>query len=218
MKDADHVLGIDLSGPSNVKDTVCLAFQVIGGRLQLVQPIQGAKDEELYQLTVDLLSQGPVVVGLDAPLSYNPGGGDRPGDTSLRERIIAAGLHPGSVMTPTMTRMAYLTLRGMAVARNLRSIPDPKPEIVEVHPGATMALRGAPIADVRTYKVDPGARQRLLGWLNSQGLECGNILKDPVDHHIAACAATLAAWKWHQRDTVWVEPASPPHHPFDFAC
>lgn len=218
MKDTDHVLGIDLSGPSNVKDTVCLAFQISGGRLRLIHSIQGAKDEELYQITVDLLSQGPVVVGLDAPLSYNPGGGDRPGDASLRERIITAGLHPGSVMTPTMTRMAYLTLRGMAVARNLRSIPDPKPEIVEVHPGATMALRGAPIADVRTYKVNPKAQQRLLGWLKTQGLDCMEIHKTLDDHHVAACAAALAAWKWDQGTMVWVEPASPPHHPFDLAC
>jgi predicted nuclease with RNAse H fold len=218
VKDTSYVLGIDLSGPSNVKDTVCLVFQVSGGKLQFVQAIQGAQDEEFYEVAVELAWEGEIVVGLDAPLSYNPGGGDRPGDRALRERIIAAGLHPGSVMTPTMTRMAYLTLRGMAVARLLRSIPDRSPKIVEVHPGATMALRGAPIADVRTYKVDPPARQRLLGWLNSQDLECGDILKNPTDHHIAACAAALSAWKWYQRDAVWVEPASLPHHPFDFAC
>ncbi len=218
MNGTVYIVGIDLSGPSNVKDTVFLAFQVKGERLRLKQTIQGARDDDIYEATAELAAKGEIVVGLDAPLSYNPGGGDRPGDSTLRERIVAAGLHPGSVMTPTMTRMAYLTLRGMTIARILKAIPDRKPEIVEAHPGATMALRGAPISDVRAYKVDPPARHRLLGWLKSQGLDCGKIHKRPDDHHVAACAAALATWKWHQGKAVWVEPASPPHHPFDFVC
>jgi len=213
-----HVVGIDLSGPTNVKDTVFLAFEVLGTEIRLHQAIQGAKDHDIHAAAEELLSLGKVVVGLDAPLSYNPGGGDRPGDKALREKVIRAGLHPGSVMAPTMTRMAYLTLRGTAIARILSSFPEPKPEIVEVHPGAAMALRGAPIADLRAYKMDPAAQQRLLGWLKRQGLDFKDMYKPLDSHHVDACAAALAAWKWHKGDAVWVEPASPPHHPFDYAC
>jgi len=105
-----YILGIDLSGPTNTADTACLAFQEEGDTLHLTDLIRGAKDEDIYRLAAGLTTQGRLVVGLDAPLSYNPGGGDRPGDRALREKVAAAGLHPGSVMTPTMTRMAYLTL------------------------------------------------------------------------------------------------------------
>jgi predicted nuclease with RNAse H fold len=213
-----HVVGIDLSGPTNVKDTVFLAFEALGTEIRLSQAIQGAKDHDIHAAAEELLSLGKVVVGLDAPLSYNPGGGDRPGDKILREKVIRAGLHPGSVMTPTMTRMAYLTLRGTAIARILSSFPEPKPKIVEVHPGAAMALRGAAITDLRAYKMDPPAQQRLLGWLKRQGLDIKDMHKTLDSHHVDACAAALAAWKWHLGDAVWVEPASPPHHPFDYAC
>jgi len=94
----------------------------------------------------------------------------------------------------------------------------PPPRIVEVHPGAAMALRGAPIDDVRTYKTDSGAQQQLLGWLFSQGMICKQLHQNPEDHAVAACAAALAAWKWDRGETRWVEPAAPPHHPYDFAC
>ncbi|MBS3750939.1 MAG: DUF429 domain-containing protein [Anaerolineales bacterium] len=218
MSGSYHVVGVDLSGPTNVKDTVFLAFEVLGTEIRLNQAIQGAKDHDIHAAAEELLSLGDLVVGLDAPLSYNPGGGDRSGDKTLREKVIRAGLHPGSVMTPTMTRMAYLTLRGTAIARILSSFPEPKPQIVEVHPGAAMALRGAPIADLRAYKMDPPAQQRLLGWLKGQGLDIKDMHKTLDSHHVDACAAALAAWKWHQGDAVWVEPASPPHHPFDYAC
>lgn len=216
--DLVHIIGIDLSGPTNIQDTVFLAFVLEETGLRLTRVIRDAGDEAIQQGIIDLLPRGPVVVGLDAPLSYNPGGGDRPGDRALRKKITAVGLHPGSVMAPTMTRMAYLTLRGMTVARSIRSIPKSPPDIVEVHPGAAMALRGAPIDDVRTYKVDPGARQRLLGWLFSQGLACKELHKNPDDHQVSACAAALAAWQWHLGNPAWMEPAAPPHHPFDYAC
>lgn len=218
MSGTSYIIGVDLSGPTNVKDTVFLGFKRTGEGLALVRDIEGARDEEIYQVTAELASRGTVVVGLDAPLSYNPGGGDRPGDAALRERITAAGLHPGSVMTPTMTRMAYLTLRGITVTRLLSSLSEPHPRMVEVHPGAALALRGANVPDVRSFKVDPGALQRLLGWLFRQGINLSGVQKEAGDHHVAACAAALAAWKWDKGESAWRHPADPPHHPFDLAC
>lgn len=213
-----HIIGIDLSGPTNTRDTVLVAFKEEEEGLIWKDMVGGAGDDDIQHMAEDLSKHGPVVVGLDAPLSYNPGGGDRPGDRALREKISAAGLHPGSVMTPTMTRMAYLTLRGMSVARALGTINRPPLRVVEVHPGAALALRGAAVMDVRSYKMDPGARERLLGWMQNQGVDCQTLHKDPDDHQVSACAAALAAWKWHRGTPAWLEPAAPPHHPFDFAC
>ena len=111
------IIGIDLSGPSNTADTVCTLFEGRGTALHLIDCLQGSTDADIVKLVVGLQIAEACYVGLDAPLSYNPGGGDRPADKDLRSRLMNAGLAPGSVMAPTMTRMAYLTLRGMAVAR-----------------------------------------------------------------------------------------------------
>jgi len=160
----------------------------------------------------------PLVVGIDAPLSYHIGGGDRPADSILRRRLVQVGLKPGSVMPPTMTRMAYLTLRGMAVSRMLESVTSHRIRIVEVHPGAAMALRGAPIQDVLGSRSGRNSRLRLLKWLESQGLRNLPIEETARDHDVAASAAALAAWQWHCNQWVWVFPAAPPYHPYDFAC
>ena len=41
---------------------------------------------------------------------------------------------------------------------------------VEVHPGACLALRGAPVAQIRRMRTDELARRELLRWLEGQGL------------------------------------------------
>lgn len=130
------IVGIDLSGPSNTADTSLVVFRAEDERLLLREALSGAGDKSIYEAVSRLCTQDAVAIGIDAPLSYNPGGGDRPCDSDLRRRCIEAGMHPGSVMAPTMTRMAYLTLRGISVARSLESIPKAPPRIVEVHPGA----------------------------------------------------------------------------------
>ena len=212
-----HVIGVDLSGPSNVADTAVAVFEVAGRGLKLRATETGVGDLRLLELVGALAARGSVVAGLDAPLSYQPGGGDRPGDRALRRAAVAAGMHPGSVMTPTMTRMAYLTLRGVAVSRALGAMDRRAPRIVEVHPGAALALRGAPIADVRAFKRDGAARARLLAWLDARGLRGAKARRDAPDHLVAACACALAAWRWSEGDAAWLEPAAPPAHPFDFA-
>lgn len=149
---AEYILGLDLSGPSNIKDTALAVFQDQADRLSLISVKTRVSDPEIFALANSLAEAGRVRFGLDAPLSYNPGCGDRPGDKNLRRLLTEAGLPVGSVMTPTMTRMAYLTLRGMSLARGLGHIIRPAPQIAEVHPGGALLLRGAPLNAVRTLK------------------------------------------------------------------
>ncbi len=210
-----HVVGVDLSGPANTDDTAVAVFRATATTLRLLDLRAGCGDAELCDLVARLSERAPVI-GLDAPLSYNPGGGDRPADRGLRQRAQQAGLESGSVMTPTMSRMAYLTLRGMAVARALQ-IAVPTTRLVEVHPGAAMALRGAPIGAVRSFKSRRPARRRLLAWLAGQGLRS---LPDRsgTDHEVAALACGFAAWRWSTGESVWQVGNNGPLHPFDFAC
>lgn len=212
-----RVVGIDLSGPSNVADTVAVVFRERAGGLVREEVVEGAADEQILALISRQAERGEVVVGLDAPLSCNPGGGDRPGDASLRKVAVETGLRSGSVMPPTFNRMVYLTLRGMTVARMLEGAVSPPPRIVEVHPGVAMAARGAEAEVVRAMKGEPEARRELLAWLEGQGL-AGVVEREcPTDHYVAACAAALAAWRWGRGESVWLHPAEPPWHPYDFA-
>lgn len=210
-----HIIGIDLSGPSNLADT-CLAIFAPGpGGLRFLGAHTGLGDREILRLLEAL--GGEAVVGLDAPLSYNPSGGYRPSDRALRQAVNARGYAKLGIMAPTLTKMVYLTLRGMNLAR-LLGLLSPPPRVVEVHPGAVFALRGAPPADVFAFKRDDSARQRLLDWLAGRGLE-GICAAGPAsDHFVAACAAALGAWDWSQSASAWRYPAAPPEHPFDFAC
>lgn len=213
------MVGIDLSGPSNTGDTAIACCERRARDLALRECLLGAGDAAVHE-TVASLSRGApsLVIGIDAPLSYNAGGGDRPADSDLRRRLVKAGLHPGSVMCPTMTGMAYLTLRGIAVARLVAAIREPRPRIVEIHPGGVMVLRGAPANLVRTFKRRPASRRRLLIWLEENGLLGASRIAGASDHQVAACAVALAAWQWSLGRPAWITPADPPHHPFDFAC
>lgn len=193
-----NIVGVDLSGPSNIVDTCLVYFEDQGDRLFYLGALSGADDQQIYNLVSNLASETSVVIGLDAPLSYNITGGDRPADAELRQEIIKAGLHPGSIMPPTMTRMVYLTLRGIALARCLESLSQQPVYLVEVHPGAALALHGAPIEVVTRFKRDLEARIRLLDWLEDQHLESITDRTAPTDHYVAACAAALAAWKWNR--------------------
>ena len=100
-------------------------------------------------------------------------------------------MRSGSVMAPTMTRMSYLTLRGISVGRLLKSIPEVPPRIVEVHPGAALPLRGAPVDAVKAFKKDKDSRGQHLQWLAQQGVDAA-ANESASDHYVAACAAALA--------------------------
>lgn len=210
----ETVVGIDLSGPRNTDETAVVMFRSEGEGLRYFCYGEGT-DLAILQLISIEAETTPVSVGVDAPLSYEPGGGDRLRDSQLRKLLVAAGLHPGSVMPPTMLRMAYLTLRGLGVARLLQI---PQVTVVEVHPGAVFALRGAPIASVRSFRASLECQSDLLHWLEQQGLQGIEPPKPCTSHFVAACAAALGAYYWRRGQQVWLAPAEPPFHPFDFAC
>ena len=218
MHVTSHVAGLDLSGPCNAADTSLVLFASEDRHLRFVRMVRGADDRIILETLSEFAQKQSLTVGIDAPLSYNIGGGDRPGDRCLRRRLVRSGLKPGSVMPPTLTRMAYLTLRGMAVARMLEQAAACPIRIVEVHPGAAMALRGAPVRDVLEYRSSRQSRMNLLKWLNSRGLRNLPVEEPGRNHDVAASAAALAAWQWHCNQCVWLFPAAPPHHPYDFAC
>lgn len=212
------VIGVDLSGPTNYQETAVAWFENEDNALHYLNSLVGADDRAIFDLVSEIWRTNETVVGLDAPLSYNIGGGDRDRDAQLRRLIVAAGLASGSVMTPTMTKMSYLTLRGISVARSLEFLKPKPPRIVEVHPGASLALRGASVKDIRRLKEDSSARLNILRFLEGQGL-VGVVNVGITSHHlISACAAALSTWAWSSGNTVWIAQAEPPYHPYDFAC
>lgn len=212
-----NIIGIDLSGPRNITDTAVAVFEQRAEGLSYVRAIHGAADRQIYELVSDARKHASVVVGIDAPLSYNPGGGDRPSDKELRRLVQKKGRV--GVMPPTMIRMVYLTLRGVALTRMLEGLqPKAGLGMVEVHPGAAMLLRGAPAGDVASFKRETAARRRLLDWLREAGLSGLPQAEETSDHFVAACAAGLAAWQWSKGNAAWRFAAQPPEHPYDFAC
>jgi predicted nuclease with RNAse H fold len=211
------VIGIDLSGPSNIADTYLIVLEEQGAELQFISDVEGADDQRIFRTISDLGKNERIVIGMDAPLSYNPGGGDRPSDQELRQLVLKRG--SVGIMPPTMMRMVYLTLRGIVLARMLETLkPDFDLHIVEVHPGASMLLRNAPANEVANFKREGSARSRLLQWLETQGLKGISRTEDVADHYVAAGAAALAAWQWSLGRSAWIFSATPPDHPYDFAC
>jgi len=211
---AETFIGIDLSGPGSEQETAVISATAAGDYLRFLAEHPGT-DFAIHDLVQEQCRHSLVIVGIDAPLSYQPGGGQRARDADLRRRITAVGLHPGSVMAPTFQRMAWLTLRGIGLAHILRMQGC---AVVEVHPGGCLALRGAPIADVRGFRDGTDCRLRLLKWLASAGFLDLNLPETCSSHLVAACAATLAAHGWRRSSTAWLARAEPPWHPYDFAC
>ncbi len=130
-----------------------------GEKLHYRGHLDNVSDAAALELVTMLSAQGEVALGLDAPLSYQDGGGFRPGDHLLKQALSAIKAHHVGVMSPTMYGMMALTLRGIALVRMFARCPTP-PAMVEVHPGAAMALRGAKLDLLRVYKTPPARRER----------------------------------------------------------
>lgn len=212
------IVGIDLSGPRNFADTCLVSFQERGSEIHLMNAQEGADDDQILAMITRLGQNEQIVIGIDAPLSYNLNGGDRPSDAELRRRVHAQGGRVG-IMPPTLMRMVYLTLRGLQITRLLESMkPEYDLRMMEVHPGACMILRGAEADDVHKFKTEPLARERLLEWLVKKGLKGILPAASTSDHYVAACAAALGAWQWGHGKSIWCFPSNLPHHPYDFAC
>jgi len=213
-----YVVGIDLAGPANPQNTGVVVFSTDGAVLDFVDQQCDGSDASLLATVEKLSLERPVIVGLDAPLSYQPGGGQRERDVELRRLIVARGMHPGAVMAPMAPRMVYLTLRGIVLAQVLTALRgNHQVRVVEVHPGASLCFRDAPLAAILTFKNDEGSREELLKWLPSQGIRN---LRPPTpcsSHFVAACAGALSAWDWHAGKSRWLAHAQLPWHPYDFA-
>jgi uncharacterized protein len=216
------VVGIDLSGPSNHKDTVLTVFEKHNHQLNFIKLLKNISDQDILA-EIDKQALGDeVVIGIDAPLSYQDGGGDRESDKSLRKFIISLGMKSGSIMAPTFNRMVYLTLRGIRLTREISHLKPKHPiSVVEVHPGAIIGSRLLPteIDYVLTYKQNLAARRFIRAWLEGQHLHNLPMEIEKESHTIDACAAALGAWHWKDPlfETKWQFPANPPLHPYDFS-
>jgi uncharacterized protein len=217
------VIGIDLSGPANPRDTVISIFEKNDGSLNFRELISGATDEVILSRIEREAKQDSVFIGIDSPLSYQDGGGDRPSDKNLRTYIKELGMRPSSVMSPTMNRMAYLTLRGISLTRSISSMDNANPiRVVEVHPGAVMGSRIPQelLSYLLSYKKNEESRNRIYHFLQNTDLNALPAEVLETTHAIDSCAAALGAWNWGDPylETNWCWKAEPPHHPYDFCC
>jgi predicted nuclease with RNAse H fold len=113
-----YIAGMDLSGPSNTKETSVVSFRKeADGKLLFHRFVPDRTDENIYCLVNAFALDSDVVIGIDAPLSYNPGVGDRSGDRKLRQQITGLGMKSGSVMTPTIAQIDW------QFSLSLQSIP-----------------------------------------------------------------------------------------------
>ncbi|MBE4906477.1 DUF429 domain-containing protein [Bacillus luteolus] len=218
-----RVIGIDLSGPSNHKDTVLTVFEQKQNELQFVKWMSNISDQEILTEIYEQSQLDEVVIGIDAPLSYEDGGGDRKGDRELRKFIVSLGMKPGSIMPPTLNRMVYLTLRGIKLSREIENLNVKYPiSIVEVHPGAVIGSRLSKqdIEVALTYKQVRSARSFIRTWFTEQKLTQIPIEIEEESHSIDACAAALGAWHWKdpKYKPKWIFKAQPPLHPYDYCC
>lgn len=217
------VIGIDLSGPRNHKHTVLTIFKQEGNRLQLVKWVNNLSDQDILKEVFEQSQLEKLVIGIDAPLSYEDGGGDRKSDRELRKFIVSLGMRSGSIMPPTLNRMVYLTLRGIKLSREIENLKAAYPiSLVEVHPGAIIGSRLSRqnIEYVLAYKKEQSARSFIRKLLTEQGLTQLPIEMEAESHSIDACAAALGAWHWKDPsyNPKWIYPACPPLHPYDYCC
>lgn len=218
-----RVIGIDLSGPSNHNDTVLVVFEQKGKNLHFVKWASNFSDQEILNEISEQSQIDEVIIGFDAPLSYEDGGGDRLGDRELRKYIVSLGMKPGSIMPPTLNRMVYLTLRGVRLSREIENINAWHPiSIVEVHPGAVIGSRllKKDFENVLVYKQVLTSRTFIRNWLKEQGLIQIPAEIEVESHSVDACAAALGAWHWKDPnyEPNWIYPAHPPLHPYDYCC
>ncbi|MGJ7923075.1 DUF429 domain-containing protein [Neobacillus sp. LXY-4] len=217
------IIGIDLSGPANHKDTALTVFQYKNEGLYFEDMITDASDEMMISAIASAVSTDDVVIGIDAPLSYQDGGGDRPQDKSIRQFIKKCGMSGSSIMPPTLTKMVYLTLRGMGLTRRIMAMNlNNDIRIVEVHPGAAIGTRIGTdgLKHALSYKKELESSKAVLNWLETIGLKgLPNEIYEST-HQIDSCAAALAAWYWADptKQPTWQWETTSAEHPFELSC
>jgi predicted nuclease with RNAse H fold len=211
-------VGLDLSGPAGPENTGVAVFRVGQEKLSFTQAECDGSDAGILDLFARLADSGPVLAGIDAPLSYEPGGGFRERDYGLREELMVNGHNLNRVIPPLAQRMVYLTLRGYGVSRLLSTLKTRRIELVEVHPTASLSLRNAPLDDVGLVETSEDSRRAVQGWFDQQGVTSLSFQEGCTSHFVAACAAALAAWRWARGEAVWKRGPEPPFHPYWFVC
>ncbi|ASF41099.1 hypothetical protein CEH05_18800 [Halobacillus halophilus] len=217
------IIGIDLSGPSNHKDTAAVVCREEQNQLYIEDLQTGLSDQAIISIiSKQAKENNKIYVGIDAPLSYQDGGGDREADRELRSYAKHLGVKSGSIMPPTLTRMIYLTARGIHLAHMIKNSLSDKVEIVEVHPGIALASR-LPIEDrsqAVLYKKDEQSRKFVHKWLSEVYFQLVDHVEESSTHQLDACLAALACWHWSSeiKSPAWHMPEQLPHHPFPFSC
>jgi uncharacterized protein len=188
-----RVMGIDLSGPANHADT-CMAWRNAKGQIQFECD---CSDEAIVNWVA--VQPEPLLVLIDAPLSYQDGGGYRPCDGQLRAWLNQAGFHRLGVMAPTMTKMVYLTLRGISLAHQLR---QQGALVMETHPGASLVLSGVDTQSVYNLKKEQKAKDLILEHWQKLG---HHFTTSPSnDHQMMAIQALLTGERWlNQQAYYW---------------
>jgi uncharacterized protein len=211
--------GLDLSGPANHDATALVWCSQTKDGLAFIDSRSSLSDADLENTLAGLAEADVVTLAIDAPLSYNDGGGSRPADVALRRAVMEVGMRPGAVMAPTMDRMVYLTLRGHGLARRLELVTVANSlRIIETHPGAVFGLNGAAIQSVLDFRSNRISRIMLIAWLGRQGVSGLPLCLADTSHDIAACGAAYAAWQSSLGRSRWQHLAKPPEHPYDFCC
>ena len=104
--------------------------------------IDHASDEKIITAIQSISSKENIVIGIDAPLSYQDGGGDRPQDKSLRQFIKGYGLTGSSIMPPTLNKNGLFNTPWNGInTKNHATEHSQNIRIVEVHPGAAIGTR-----------------------------------------------------------------------------
>jgi predicted nuclease with RNAse H fold len=183
---AEVYIGIDLSGPANAKETAMSIWQ--DGKLT----IQSDCDDEFILKTIEaFIPDRTVFVALDAPLSYQMHGGFRDVDRALRAHLNQHGFTKIGVMAPTMTKMAYLTLRGIRLWSLLKDLNHVS--VFETHPGAALVVSGLDYDLVTQVKTSQTARNQIQQALSEQH-QCD--LNVQNDHELMAFSAMLSAKRY----------------------
>ena len=212
-------LGIDLSGPVNIIDTAISWFKYdyLNEQLVLINYKIGADDNFIFNIVKDLSRNNNLLIAIDAPLSYNIKGGDRKSDQSLRKFLKERDFKTSSVMTPTMTRMSYLTLRGISITRILETLNN-KPKIIEVHPFISLLINGANKVDIDNVKKNTKAKKNILTFLKKRQISDLPIIASKNDHFLSSIIAARIAYLYSKNQYQWISKRKFPFHPYDFVC
>ena len=192
MQSALYV-GIDLAGPANFADT-CMAIEWQGQ----FNIHCGCSDTDILEILAPYLGKTPVFIALDAPLTYQEGGGYRDVDRALRHHLNQQGFAKIGVMAPTMTKMVYLTLRGLRLKERFSAIPQTT--FFETHPGAALVLSGANYDTVCNIKASPQALATITDFLKQYLAFAHPITQD---HQAMAIAAMLSAKRAALGESLW---------------